>query len=65
MKIANREELDAWLFEHAHIQGHKCDGIKGFIQAVEPGDAAAEMVNVKYVDTVTGERFDIIYDDGV
>lgn len=61
MKIENSEELNAWLFAHANIQGHKCDGIKGTIQAIEPGDEPAELVNVKYVDTVTGEEIDVIY----
>ena len=61
MKIENKDELDTWLFENANIQGHKCDGIKGYIQAVEPGDDPAELVNVKFVDTVTGDEFDVIY----
>ena len=61
MKIENKDELDTWLFENANIKGHKCDGIKGYIQAVEPGDDPSELVNVKFVDTVTGDEFDVIY----
>lgn len=61
MEICNKDELDKWLFEHAVNQGHICLGIKGTIQAVEPGDEPAELVNIEYLDTVTNEKFDIIY----
>jgi hypothetical protein len=61
MKILNSDELETWLFDHANIQGHRCNGIKGTIQSVNPGDNDAELVNVSYVDTVTGEKFDVIY----
>lgn len=56
--IENSKELEAWLFEHTNIQGHKCDGIKGTIKTV---DQSEEFVNVKYIDTVTKEEFNVIY----
>ena len=61
MKILNSDELDAWLFEHANIQGNKCDSVKGTIQGVQPNDEPAEEVNIAWVDTITGEKIDIIY----
>lgn len=61
MKIVNREEVDTWLFEHANVQGHVCDGIKGHIQAAESGDDEVDLVNIAYVDRETGERIEILY----
>jgi len=39
------EELDKWLFEHAQLQGHRCDGIKN-----------DDGINIAWEDSVTGER---------
>ena len=61
MKIANGEELDSWLFDHANIRGHKCDPVKGPLQGTQPGDEPAEEFNLWWVDTVTGERIAVIY----
>lgn len=60
MQILNKEELDSWLFEHAQVQGHICDAVKGALQAAEPGDTQ-ELVNMAYIDRETGEQFDVIY----
>lgn len=60
--IKNKEALDAWLFEHAQIQGNICDAEKAPLQAVEPDDEPAPLYNVAYIDRETGERFDVIYD---
>jgi len=61
--IINKAELDAWLFDHAQIQGHICSGIKAPLEGVEPGDPPAELFNVAFVDHETGDRFDIVYGD--
>jgi len=53
MKVKNNVEVDNWLFQHAQIQGHICDGIKGEVNG--------ETVNVAYVDRDSGERIDIEY----
>ena len=55
MEIKNRDELNAWLFEHAQTQSHSCKGIKGLVNN--------DLVNVAFVDLTTGERIDIIYKD--
>lgn len=55
MEILNKADLDSWLFERSNIQGHTCKGIKGSIQG--------EQVNIAWIDTVTGERMDIVYGD--
>ena len=54
MKIKNNSELDKWLFEHACVLRHMCNGVKGEIEG--------EIKNIAFVDTVTGERIDLIYD---
>jgi hypothetical protein len=54
MEIKNSTELDNWLFLHAQIQEHICDGIKG--------EVGGELVNVAYVDRDTGEKIYIEYD---
>lgn len=61
MRIVNSEEIETWLFEHANVQGHICDGIKGNIQITEPGDPEPDLVNIAYVDRETGERIDVLY----
>ena len=61
MRIVNKSELDKWLFEHSALDGHLCVGLKGTIQAKEPNSEDPEEVNVAWIDTVTGERFDVIY----
>ena len=53
MDIENKEELDQWLFEHAHNQGHVCNAIKG--------DVNGEMVNVAWEDVATREKFYVLY----
>ena len=55
MEIKNSDELNAWLFEHAQIQSHFCQGIKGLIKN--------ELVNIAFVDLETDERIEIIYKD--
>jgi hypothetical protein len=57
MKIANKADLDAWLFEHAQTQGHTCHGVRGLV----PGEDGR--VNVAWVDVDTGERFEVVYYD--
>jgi hypothetical protein len=54
MKITNSEEVDNWLFEHAQIHGHVCDGIKQEING--------ELVNVAFKDRTTGETINLLYD---
>ncbi|WP_426994435.1 hypothetical protein [Methylomonas sp. CM2] len=54
MKIKNSTEIENWLFLHAQIQEHICDGIKGEING--------DNVNVAYIDRDTGEKIDIEYD---
>jgi hypothetical protein len=63
MKITNSQELDAWIFDHVNTQGHRCDSIKGPLQRAKPGETPPEEFNLAWVDTVTGERIDVIYDD--
>ena len=55
MKTKNSKDIDAWLFQHAQIQGHICDGVKA--------DLNGDSVNVAYVDRSTGERIDVVYED--
>ena len=55
MEIKNRDELNAWLFEHAQTQAHFCKGIKGLVNN--------ELVNVAFVDLTTGERIEVFYED--
>lgn len=55
MEIKNRDELNAWLFEHAQTQSHLCNGIKGLVKN--------ELVNIAFVDLETDERIEIIYED--
>lgn len=55
MEIKNRDELNAWLFEHAQTQAHSCKGIKGLVNN--------ELVNVAFVDLTTGERIEVFYED--
>ena len=55
MEIKNRNELNTWLFEHAQLQAHSCQGIKGIIKN--------ELVNIAFVDLETDERIEIIYKD--
>lgn len=62
MKILNKDEIDTWLFEHANIQGHRCDSIKGTLHGTQPGDAPAEEFNLAWVDVVTEEKIDVIYE---
>lgn len=63
MEILNSKEIDTWLFDRANIQGHRCDSIKGTLHGVQPGDDPAEEFNLAWVDTVTGEKIDVIYKD--
>ena len=53
MEIKNRDELNTWLFDHAQIQSHFCQGIKGIIKN--------ELVNIAFVDMSTNERIEVIY----
>lgn len=62
MKIKNSNEIDAWLWEHSAVQGHLCNAKKGPLLGVQPGEDPAEEFNLKWVDTVTGEEIDVIYD---
>ena len=55
MEIKNRDELNTWLFDHAQIQSHFCQGIKGIIKN--------ELVNIAFVDMSTNERIEVIYED--
>ena len=64
-KILNKDELAQWLFERAQILGHKCDSIKGPLEAIQPGDEPAELFNLAWVDSVTGESIHIIYGEGL
>jgi hypothetical protein len=57
MEIANKADLDAWLYNHAHSMGHICHGIRGDV----PGEEGR--VNVAWVDTDTGDRFGMVYYD--
>lgn len=54
MEIKNRDELNAWLFEHAQTQAHSRKGIKGLVNN--------ELVNVAFVDLTTGERIEVFYE---
>ena len=55
MEIKNSDELNAWLFEHAQIQSHSSNGIKGLVKN--------ELVNIAFIDLTTDERIEIIYKD--
>ncbi len=55
MEIKNSDELNAWLFEHAQIQSHFCQGIKGLVKN--------ELVNIAFIDLTTDERIEVIYKD--
>ena len=57
MEIANSADLDKWLFDHAQTQMHPCHGVKGDVPNEEG------RVNVAWVDTVTGERFEMVWYD--
>jgi len=61
MKILNKTQLDEWLFEHAVVQGHVCDGVYGEMQG-DYANSPVALINVAYVDRVTKERFDITYE---
>jgi len=52
--MKNSDEIDSWLFEHAQIQGHICDGVKENING--------ELVNVAWRDRETGEEIACKYD---
>jgi hypothetical protein len=54
-KIANSEQIDTWLFEHAQIMEHTCDSVKG--------DAGSEHegLNIAWKDTMTGETIGVVY----
>lgn len=54
MQVKNNEELENWLFDHAQIQGHICDGIKDTVNG--------ETVNVAYTDRNSGEKFEFEYE---
>ena len=49
-QIINSAELDEWLFDHAQLQGHICNGVKN-----------ADGENIEWEDEVTGETIDVIY----
>lgn len=49
-RVINKDEVDAWLFEHAAVQGHTCNGIQNH-----------HGVNAYYVDTTTGEKIEVLY----
>lgn len=53
--LTNKEELSEWLFNHVRKQKHRCDAVKGEV----PGEE--DLINVAWVDTVTGERFDMVW----
>lgn len=53
--IRNKENLDSWIFYHANILGNKCD-------PVMENKGSEGMVAVAWVDTVTGDRIEVIYD---
>lgn len=57
----NRAEVNSWLFEHSNIQGHRCESVKGAIQGIEPGNSRAELVNVRWIDTVTKESIEVLW----
>jgi hypothetical protein len=61
MVVYNEAEVETWLFQHAQVLGHICDGVKGPLHGVEPGDPPSEQANIAYVDRHTGERIDVIY----
>jgi hypothetical protein len=44
----NISQVDKWLFEHAQIQGHICDGIKECIDG--------DIVNIGFRDRSTAEE---------
>ena len=39
--------VNDWLDDHARVQGHRCESIKGRL--------GGEMVNIRWIDTETGE----------
>ena len=55
--MKNSDEIDAWLFEHAVIQGHTCVGIKENING--------EWVNVAWRDIQTGEKIECNFGDPI
>ena len=57
MNNVNRSEVTNWLFEHSNILGHKCDSRKS-----NDLDENGLTYNVAWVDTVTGERIEVIWE---
>ncbi len=55
MEIKNSDELNTWLFDHAQIQSHPCQGIKGLVKN--------ELVNIAFIDLTTDERIEVIYEE--
>ncbi len=55
MEIKNSDELNTWLFDHAQIQSHSCQGIKGLVKN--------ELVNIAFIDLTTDERIEVIYEE--
>ena len=55
MEIKNSDDLNTWLFDHAQIQSHPCQGIKGLVKN--------ELVNIAFIDLTTDERIEVIYED--
>lgn len=54
MKIENSEAIDAWLFEHSQILGHRCTGIKEH-------SPEGELINFAWKDETTGEIIGVVY----
>lgn len=54
--IANKKELDTWIFEHANILGHTCQSIKS-----DDVNKNGLKYNVAFIDTTTQEKFEIIH----
>lgn len=57
MNNVNRVEVRKWLFDHSNILGHTCKSIKS-----EDLDENGLSYNIAWIDTVTGERIEVIWE---
>lgn len=53
LEILNKESIDSWLFKHVCLMQHECRAVLGEVNGVS--------VYVSYVDDVTGDRIDVLY----
>lgn len=57
MNNVNRADVRKWLFEHSQVLGHRCDSVKS-----KDLDEEGLTYNIAWIDTVTGERIEVIWE---